>query len=281
MLSPSFKGCTSGTFVDVGANIGDSLQMWYEREGCWDLKPRWEASGKPWPGIRASGCRWEFPQWLPLSKRQTYCAQVFEPNPRLAAALMRTARSIERRFGVRVEVFNGTAFSTTAGMAPFRLDSAAGAVGSSLLLSKSSHKGDGSTHADMTMVRTIDGLAHLRAVRPGPVALKVDVEGMEHLVLRDLLLSGVLCERVSNLWVEWHTAKQLGQAATAPAAGGGPSPTAINEVYKWMLRTAGPGARQRAHISRPSRQRNKTVTQEATVEPGMAATCQTRLLEWA
>lgn len=38
----------------------------------------------------------------------------------------------------------------------------------------------------------------------GPLALKLDVEGAEAKVLRNMLLSGVLCRRVHNSRVEWH-----------------------------------------------------------------------------
>lgn len=221
----------------VGANSGDSLNAWYTKEGCWDLKPRWKAQGKSWPGIRRSGCRWEFPLHLPLSMRQTFCAYAFEPNPSLAGPLRRTALALEQRFGVSIHVYNGTAFSTENGKARFHVDSTLGGVGSSLLLSKAARSGKSSRLTSTTTVETVDALSFLSSLPRTSIALKVDVEGYEHLVLRDLLLSGVLCERVANLWVEWHTARQLGAAANAPVAPGGPSPTSISDTYRWMLRT--------------------------------------------
>ena len=187
----------AGIFIDVGANVGDSLQMWYGSEGCEDLKARYIERGEAWPGIRRSGCRWEFPPWLPLSRRQTYCAHAFESNPSHSAALARTARQIMLAHpGVRIHVWNGTVLSTHDGDAPFRVDnSMAGSVGSSLLLSKGASNARASS---ITRVRTVDAVRFLRELHRGhseplkPVEMKVDVEGHEDELLRNLLMSGTL-----------------------------------------------------------------------------------------
>ena len=50
-------------------------------------------------------------------------------------------------------------------------------------------------------VRTVNALSVIRHAPPGPVALKIDVEGYEGRLMRNLLLSGVLCQRVQNLFV--------------------------------------------------------------------------------
>ena len=146
---PSPPAACSGLFIDVGANSGSSLNSWYEQEGCEDLKLR---MGEAWPGIKRSACAWEWPPWLPLNLRRRYCAEAFEPNPRLSQRLLETARRLERAHGVSIAVYNGTAFSTTTGSALLRLDRTKGGLGSSLLL----HKPNTTQWRDAAPVRTVD-----------------------------------------------------------------------------------------------------------------------------
>ena len=225
-----------GTFVDVGANVGDSLQAWYGSEGCADLKERWVAQGKPWPGIKRAGCLWYFPDWLPLRARRRFCAQAFEPNPQLAETLHRSARALEVQHGVSIDVFNSTAFATEAGYArPFYI--AANSVSSSLLAAKGRDEAPTADAPTSTVrVAVVDGVAHLEALarqRPGrPIVAKLDVEGLETVLVRELLVSGVLCKHVHALFVEWHSSAQLGKAATSALSG---APRGIHEAFKWML----------------------------------------------
>ena len=82
--------------------------------------------------------------------------------------------------------------------------------------------------ANTTTVHTVDATAFLDSVGSGaPIALKLDVEGSEYDILRDLMLSGVLCRRVETLWVEFHAA----EGATKG------TPTRVDKVFKWMLET--------------------------------------------
>jgi len=243
---PSPPAACIGLFIDVGANSGSSLHSWYEQEGCEDLKVR---MGEAWPGIKRSACAWEWPPWLPLNLRRRYCAEAFEPNPRFSQRLLETARRLEHAHGVSIAVYNGTAFSTTTGSALLRLDRTKGGLGSSLLL----RKPDTAQWGDVAPVRTVDGVAHLDMLpaEVGPLALKLDVEGAEANVLRNMLLSGVLCRRVHNLWVEWHSAALLGAdnvRDVPPVAGvpSRPSLTTIHAVYRWMLQSYSGGARQNA-----------------------------------
>ena len=75
-------------------------------------------------------------------------------------------------------------------------------------------------------VRVVDAVrvvADLGA-RGVPVALKLDIEGTEYDVLRDLVLTGLLCRHVQTLWVEFHR----------PAA---PAPESGAAALEWMLRS--------------------------------------------
>ena len=60
--------------------------------------------------------------------------------------------------------------------------------------------------------------------------LKIDVEGFEFTLMRDLIVSGVLCSVVTNLFVEWHPSidwKREGLPEEEPR---------LENVYKWLLR---------------------------------------------
>ena len=261
-------------FVDVGANAGDSLQLFFEAEGCVDLKAR---MGDAWPGIRKARCRWELPPWLPLSTRRTAynCAHAFEPNPRMVERLVKTSRALEASIpGLRISIHNGTAFGTQDGTAPFYIDGASKhSVGSSLVLPTAARRAE-----DTTVVRTVDGVNFLRGLDRGvPIELKMDIEGSEEEVVRDLISSGVLCERVSNLWVEWHdTGKHKRPNESAPwislnlPGAVRPESGSVKAVYKWMLRSMTTG-------------RNANAERAAGMPqpPLLGPHCRTMLQDWA
>lgn len=129
-----------------------------------------------------------------------------------------------------IQVHSPVALSTADGEAAFGLDNATKrGFGSSLVLEHrmldgTSKKGKGLEVGTSTIrVRTVDALRFLRTV-DGPIALKLDVEGSEYTILRDLLLSGLLCERVHNLFVEWQDPPRN-------------LPAAIQASTRWMLET--------------------------------------------
>jgi hypothetical protein len=105
-------------------------------------------------------------------------------------------------------------------------------------------------------VRTRNALDVLRSTRPGPIVLKLDVEGYEGVLLRNLLLSGVLCARVTTLFAEWHSLYP--QDA-------GSMPLETLGVYRWMLQTYNP---------------NYTQLDRGWFPRG-DSTCNTTLLGWA
>ena len=245
----------NGTFVDAGANVGDSLHTWYMVPSC---------ASAPHKSQRG-GCAWQMPWWLPLSARRTYCAIAFEPNPHLAAKLEHAAAHLRRHLGVRIDVYNDTALAEADGTASFGLDlQGHNNEGSSLMLNKRTkvggRVGSGLRVGENTVVvRTVNALELLRAVDPGPIALKIDVKGYEGRLMRNLLLSGVLCTRVPDLFVEWHTSRQI------DARDRGSMPAQTLDVYRWMLRTYNPNASRLEKAWLPFGDR----------------TCNTTLLNWA
>lgn len=244
-----------GTFVDAGANVGDTLLSWYSDPSC-AVAPR-----RLLPkGIR---CAWQWPWWLPLDARKQWCAEAFEPNPQHTHHLLHTKDLLEKRVGPRINVHVKTALSTkTTKNATFGLDLLHG-TGSSLQLHRhaldaKNKKGAGARVGDKTTrVRTVDTTSFLRVLgaRGKPIAMKLDVEGSEYDILRNILLSGVLCKRVHTLWVEFHEARDASEG----------TPTHISAVLKWMLETHNESARalQKAWLPHPS------------------AVCATTLLPWS
>lgn len=174
-----------GTFVDAGANNGDTLRSWYTDESC-AIAPH-QLRGKP--------CAWQWPWWLQLKERQKYCAKAYEPNSRLSHPLHHAAFILRHQLGVHIEVFNGTAFGEADGTAVFGIDqTSSNAEGSSLMLHKRTKTlaggvGTGPEVGENRMtVRTVDALRVLREAPPGPIALKIDVEVC--------IASGLLVEQV-------------------------------------------------------------------------------------
>ena len=106
-------------------------------------------------------------------------------------------------------------------------------MGSSLQLNRRTVNGHGKKGAgdllsrNVTLVPTVDAVRVVsEAGATGlPVVLKIDIEGSEFAVLRDLLISGALCRFVTDLFVEWHGTRE-GDPGT---------PANTDKVYQWML----------------------------------------------
>lgn len=243
--------CTS-LFIDVGANVGDSLLKWYAQPNCYErceqnpgnrCVPPDPATGE----LAGSGgecrfcmmqakykqCGFEFPWWMAISHRRTYCARAFEPNPLLRRALkQQAAELVDKGFAPKIDVRTGVAISTSDGSAPFAVDDNF-TVGSSLILDKKMMGGPTFGSGRRIQVQTLDAVRLLRSVNATRVALKLDVEGMEFQLLRDLLASGVLCERVDHLWVEFHGSGRINyQTLGLPM-----KENNLQAVYEWMLHT--------------------------------------------
>ena len=244
----------AGTFVDAGANVGDTLWSWYNDPSC-AVAPR---------QLRANGvrCAWQWPWWLPLHVRRQWCSEAFEANPQHTRRLRHAKERLETRVGPRIRVHVQTALSTKTDNVTFGLDLLHG-TGSSLQLHRRAldaqgRKGSGARiGTNTTIVQSIDATRFLETLgaRDGPIALKLDVEGSEYNILRNLFLSGVLCKHVHTLWVEFHGA----QDATAG------TPAHIDTFFKWMLESHNESTRalQKAWLPYPS------------------AVCATTLLPWS
>ena len=253
-------------FIDIGANIGDSLVKWYTQPNCYEqcferrdslrelCLPVNETCGA---GLRTTECGnanetcfchkaakkgecgWEWPWWMPLAHRTEYCAEAFEPNHLIAVKLQKNAYSLMSQGHARsIRVHNGTAVSLAEGYAQFGLDLTT-TTGSSLVLHKKTLGANGRPGAGppvsdhQTRVRTVDAVSYLRQTRARNISLKIDIEGSEYEVLRDLFVSGVLCDKVDNLWVEWHGGGRIDWRTLG-------LPTHEGEIVKmlsWMLRT--------------------------------------------
>jgi FkbM family methyltransferase len=254
-------------FVDVGANRGDSLVKWFTEKNCYEecYERRYRSREDCFPANvtcasdlssgsgctqpvnatcfcgqlgRTHECGWEWPFWLPLRVRQGYCAVAFEPNPHLALKLRRQATWLERKgFAPFIQVRNGTALSSVDGTAQFGLDINF-TLGSSLVLHKRTMGADGKVNkgpevgTNQVTVRTVDAVSYLRALPMSEIALKIDIEGSEFTVLRDLLASGTLCQRVEHLWIEWHMGRIDWRKVGLPVSEG-----KLMETYSWMLKS--------------------------------------------
>lgn len=256
-------------FLDVGANVGDSLVKWYTQPNCYEnceqrttypngvtCKPASETcpivNGK-WMGDCATAnetcfchklakenrCGWEWPYWMSLGVRQQFCAEAFEPNPTLAKSLQQQAHHLVRRgFAPHIRVRNGTAWATRDGVQPFGID-VNFTTGSSLVLDKRTMGAGGrvargvAVGENQVLVHTLDAVAYLRSQTARRISIKLDVEGSEFTMLRDLLVSGALCERVDNFWIEWHGGGRVNWRTL-----GLPVPeNEVQKVYSWMMRT--------------------------------------------
>ena len=162
----------------------------------------------------------------------------FEPNPLLASKLHDTAGKLVRAgIAPRIDVMNTTAVSTRDGTATFGLDLNY-TTGSSLVLDKRIWRngvvgGPAVGEQQTVVVRTIDAVRYVRSLRAGHVALKLDLEGSEFQLLRDLLVSGALCEKVDLLWVEYHGSGRINWRSLGLPV----RESDLTKVYTWMLST--------------------------------------------
>mmetsp|Transcript_31271 Transcript_31271/g.51782 ORF Transcript_31271/g.51782 Transcript_31271/m.51782 type:complete len:282 (+) Transcript_31271:172-1017(+) len=230
----------SNMFVDVGANNGDSLNLWYKRETCAEFTGSGPAGVSKWPPHRPRKwpCAWMLPSYLSLAVRQTYCSELFEPNPVHWPALLRSMEQYATS-GQRVRVHR-KAFATIDDNVEFAIDNQTrNSEGSSMLLSKrlvspkTGRPGQGPAMTHRIIAKATDGIAFLKRlerIAVTRVVLKLDVEGLEFELLRELLISGVLCRVVDDLFIEWHDGRFPWQEAGLPLKA-----RDISLLYGWML----------------------------------------------
>ncbi len=219
----------AGVFLDAGANRGDTLFSWYRTPACVN-GPRLKNT---FTTPRRGPCDWKWPWWLPLETRQTWCAESYEANANFTRALRQTAAALRAELPAasRVVVHTSTAVGVRDHVAPFGIDTVHG-VGSSLQLQRRAMDRHGRSAGGEVVGRTTQPVRVVDLVRVVadlgatgvPIALKLDIEGTEYEVLRDLMLTGTLCRHVQTLWVEFHQ----------PVA---PVPAPSKGAFEWMLQS--------------------------------------------
>jgi hypothetical protein len=96
-------------------------------------------------------------------------------------------------------------------------------------------------------VKTLDIVKYLRALpRSTNVGLMLDAEGAEFEMMRDVMMSGTLCAKVDDLWMDWHPARFDWKKAKLPA-----SEIEMHKVYKWMLESMDNSAKHRTGAADP------------------------------
>ena len=213
--------CSHGTFIDVGANQGDTLAALYASSAV---------DGLFSPVLRLSGS---------THTPRSFCTYSFEANPMWSTALLERAQAVlpnVSAHGGSLTVCTETA--VTAGDAgpevTLYVDPRLNA-GSATIVSE---KMNIPKHARREVVPTLDlprWLAnHTRAkvrrrVIGGmlpPVILKMDIEGAEYSIMRELVSSGFMCHNVDVLVVEWHRGKLNASLAVPPE---------VDTTLQWLL----------------------------------------------
>ena len=223
-------------YVDVGANIGQSLRWWYHSED------------------RGRGCT-EFAKVATWQVRREYCADVFEAEPAQTSSprsplVLEVARHRQR--GRNVRLYGATPFSLTGGPVVFN---AIGAVndGGGTISKTSEDSAAPDAKAGAITLQSMNAIEYLRNLKVTHLALKIDVEFYEYELLRGLIVSGALCvpHRRTSLLVEFHTprfhgnntwkhmfdARQYGLPELTSNSGLNTDAVATRDAMLWMLRS--------------------------------------------
>ena len=264
----------AGVYIDVGAHQGGTLWDFYMRPNCYEVcggdrtcRPgNWSVASCTFCSAANSArqCAWMYPWWLPLSVRRTYCGIAFEPNPNVATKL--SARVEELRAavpGLSLRVVD-MAVSVREGEAQFGIDEGAyeGRASSLALSRKSPRKPPTTAEASgkrpvlgeavevgkqrVISVRTLDVVRYLKGLRAKSVGMALDAEGAEFEMLRDLLLSGALCAKVDDLWLDWHPTRISWSQEKLPTLD-----IEMHKIYKWMLSTVENSAKHKTGTADP------------------------------
>lgn len=228
-------GCQK-LYVDVGANVGQSLRWWYHSAD------------------RGRGCN-EFAKVATWAVRREYCADVFEAEPAQTSGpnkplVLEVAR--HRKLGRNVRLYAATPFSLTGGNVVFN---AVGAIydGGGTISKASEDSAAPDAKAGALMLQSMNAIEYLRNLKVTHLALKIDVEFYEYELLRGLIVSGALCvpHRRTSLLVEWHTprrtangtwrhmfdARQYGLPKLTGDTGDHTDASAARDAMLWMLRS--------------------------------------------
>lgn len=208
-----YQGCRN-TFFDLGANSGDTLKRLFAKKA--DRSRKYRSIG----GV------------LRKTKLSigSFCVLSFEGNPRFNQQL----QLVQRRYAhesLLLEIFPETAVYITDENVTFYLDSlgARTQAGSSLLGEKVS-----SNPKNVVTIQGIDFGALLQKISiithehwNGVVIVKMDLEGFEYSLLRNLIARGLLCNGVDYLLIEFHD-------IAMKFRGNVEVPSQADKVLKWL-----------------------------------------------
>jgi hypothetical protein len=215
-VKPRYGRCKNALF-DLGANNGDTILRFF------NLTSEFANSDK---NKGFSG----YMKALGISPSE-FCILSFEGN----ADYTDTLRSMEVRYAAEViqfYLFTSTVISTVDGPVVFYIDrvNPSLSVGSSLLLSK--------TTSSLNTSAVVDGVDFGRILTEvstpvhrnwqGKVVVKMDIEGFEYFVLRNLAARGLLCGFIDALIIEFHDKNEK-----MPAEKGLPDDVDVH--FKWLF----------------------------------------------
>lgn len=192
----ALHGCDT-VLVDVGANRGDTVIRWFNTT---------------FNEVKLS------PQQLRAS-----CVISFEANPKWTETLLNVQRQI-RRDGFQFVVFTETVAHSSFGNLDFHVDKLSEHSWSSSLIADKRlkmdnpntqkallrrAKGDHTAFKQKLSLPSVDLGYVLKAMRGrfsnATIYLKMDIEGAEYEILRDLIVTGNMCSTVTHLYIEWHS----------------------------------------------------------------------------
>eukprot|EP00002_Diphylleia_rotans_P001963 TRINITY_DN11197_c0_g1_i1.p1 TRINITY_DN11197_c0_g1~~TRINITY_DN11197_c0_g1_i1.p1 ORF type:complete len:243 (-),score=60.40 TRINITY_DN11197_c0_g1_i1:297-1025(-) len=172
-------------FLDLGANNGASLEFFFGK-----LMAR--------PDLGIVGARPES-ELFGKGKQGSWIALAIEANNRFTPDLQSVASNLTREFPEsRISIINGTAVGVIDGKIDFYLDSEVGREGSSALPQSNVYR---KIQVDSIAIQTL--FAKLSIHPRDFVILKMDIEGAEFPVIRQLIAEGLL-PMVDVMAIEWH-----------------------------------------------------------------------------
>jgi hypothetical protein len=211
-------------FVDVGGNIGQSVNQWY-------------AASNHGRGSK------EFAAVANWSHRHTFCTDVFEANRNFNGVLKRVQR-LHRERGRDVQLYLGTPFSIGGGVVPFyEMPYTVNSGGTLSFEATPAARGGPPPRKKIVELQAMDAVRYVREFEGEHLVIKIDVETYEFKLLRGLIASGALCApgRKLDLLVEWHLPRTCstcaGDVLDAVAEGLPADANTTKQALLWMLQS--------------------------------------------
>jgi Methyltransferase FkbM domain len=166
-----------------------------------------------------------------LSTRD-FCVYGFEPNPVHNSAHAATITKLSDHVK-QLTIFSETIAGSADGKTSLMLDQSDGgggrfpAWGSSVMEDHVAMNRQNNTQRvsvrSMDFSKWLTDTLEARSDPNGHVLIRMDIEGSEFAILRDLVNSGVLCKKVNKFVIEWH------------AMHFNPRPDCVRAMYEWMI----------------------------------------------